>query len=47
MATLLGVLEHHGGFIDRGKHLIWAARALAAGDADAGNEEIVGLRRFK
>ena len=40
MNTLLSVLEHHGGFIEKGgKDLIWAARALATGggkvDADA------------
>ena len=31
LATLLGVLEHHGGFIEGGKELIWAAKTLVSG----------------
>ena len=39
MNTLLGVLEHHGGFVKEGKHLIWAARALAASAASGGEAD--------
>ena len=42
--TLLGVLDQHGGFVEGGQHLIWAARALAAGGGDE-NEVIAGITK--
>ena len=33
------MLEHHGGFVKEGKHLIWAARALAASSASGGEAD--------
>ena len=34
------MLEHHGGFVKEGKHLIWAARAIAASGGEADRNRI-------
>ena len=43
VATLLGVLEHHGGFVKGGKHLIWKALELVGGTADGGGGANKGI----
>ena len=39
---MLGVLEHHGGFIEGGKDLIWAAKTLVSG----GNNEMGAVSKI-